>query len=250
MKTPPFSIFAVGLVLGVAAGRADDQPDAKVLLDNAIKAMGGEQKLTKLHTVSAKGKITGSPEKGLEIRVEFDGTCQGMGQYRADLDVQGGATNHKGVLVLSGDKGWFKKDDKTEPAPEGVAPFIQNVFYAGRMPQLLLAFRDKAYKLSPVGEVQVGTQAAVGLSISHNDRKDVTLLFDKNTGLPVKSEVRLADPKGKEIAVEFLYSDYKDFGGVKLSSKVAIKVDEAEFKLELSEIKGVDKVDGSQFARP
>src|SRR5438552_11847371 len=249
MKTPLLSVLAVGLLLAAGAGRADEQPDAKVLLDKAIKAMGGEAKLAKLGTVSAKAKITGSPG-GQEITVELDGVWQGMSQYRADADVQEGGNNFKGVLVFNGDKGWIKKGDNTRDAPEGVARFIQNIFYAGRMPQLLPALRDKAYKLAPLGEVQVGTQAALGLSISHKDRKDVSLFFDKDNGLPIKSEVRVTEPGGKEITVEFHYSDYKDFDGVKLCSKLTIKVDELEFKMELSELKGVEKVDAGQFDRP
>lgn len=182
--------------------------------------------------------------------MDIDGVWQGMNQYRADADVQEGGNNFKGVLVFNGNKGWIKKGDNTKDAPDGVVPFIQNIFYAGRMPQLLPALKDKAYTLSPLGEVKVGTQAAMGLSISHNDRKDVSLFFDKESGLPLKSEVRVSDPQGKEITVEFLYSDYKDFDGVKLCSKISIKVDDMDFKMELSEIKGVDKVDASQFDRP
>jgi hypothetical protein len=250
MKTPLLSVLAVGLLVGAGGGWADDQPDAKVLLDKAIKAMGGQAKLAKLATVSAKARITGSPG-GQEITVDLDGNWQGMSQYRADADVQEGGKNFKGVLVFNGDKGWIKKGDNTRDAPEGVVPFIQNIFYAGRMPQLLPALSDKAYKLAPLGEVKVGTQAAMGLSISHKDRKDVSLFFDKDSGLPLKSEVRVSEPgDNKEITVEFHYSDYKDFDGVKLSGKVTIKVDDREFKMELSEIKGVEKVDDSQFDRP
>jgi hypothetical protein len=249
MKLPLCSVLAVGLVIAVGGGRADDNPDAKVLLDKAIKAMGGQGKLAKLSTASVKAKITGSPD-GQEIIVDIDGVWQGMNQYRADADVQEKGQNFKGVLVFSADKGWIKKGDNTKDAPEGVVPFIQNIFYAGRMPQLLPALRDKAYTLAPLGEIKVGTQAAAGLSISHQDRKDVSLYFDKESGLPLKSELRVADPQGKEITVEFLYSDYKDFDGLKLCSKISIKVDEMEFKMELSEIRGVDKVDGSQFDRP
>src|SRR5262249_23123670 len=150
----------------------------------------------------------------------------------------------------SGDKGWFKKEDKTDDAPEGLVPFIQNVFYAGRLPQLLPALRDKAYKLSPLGEVKVGTQAAVGITIAHNDRKDVSLFFDTDTGLPLKSEVRLPDPRGKDTTVEFLYSDYKDFSGAKLPSKIMIKRDNMDFTLELMEIKAAEKVDEGRFDRP
>jgi hypothetical protein len=249
MKTPLLSVLGVGLVLLAGTGRADDQPDAKVLLDKALKAMGDQAKLAKLGTASVKGKITGSPG-GQEITVDIDGTWQGMNQYHADADVQEGGNNFKGVLVFNGDKAWIKKGAETQDAPDGVASFIQNIFYAGRMPQLLPALKDKAYTLAPLGEVQVGGQAALGLSISHKDRKDVSLFFAKESGLPLKSDVRVTDPQGKEIAVEFLYSDYKDFDGLKLCSKITIKVDETEFKMELSEVKGVDKVDASQFDRP
>src|SRR5262249_841911 len=137
MKTPFYSILAPGLMLAVGAGSADDQPDAKVLLDKAIKAMGGD-KLAKLSTASVKAKLTGSPG-GQEVTVDLDGVWQGMSQYRADADVQEGGKNFKGVLVFNGDKGWIKKRDNTRDAPEGVVPFIQNIFYAGRMPQLLPA---------------------------------------------------------------------------------------------------------------
>ena len=40
------------------------------------------------------------------------------------------------------------------------------------------------------------------------------------------------------------------FDGLKLCGKLTIKVDEMEFKMELSELKGVEKVDESQFDRP
>ena len=90
-----------------------------------------------------------------------------------------------------------------------------------------------------------------GLSISHPDRKDVSLFFDKDKGLPIKSEVRLTEPRSdKEITIEFQYSDYRDFDGVLLCGKIAFKADDKEFTMELSEIKAAPKVDDSQFDRP
>jgi len=249
MKTQLLTCLALGLVLAAAGARADDQPDAKILLDKAIKAMNGEAKLAKLGTLSAKGRISGS-EGGQDFTIDIDGTWHGAKQYRADVEFQGGGKNFKGTIVVSGDKAWFKKDDKTEDAPEGLAAFIQNVFYAGRLPQLLPALRDKAYKLMPLGEVKVGAKDAVGLSISHDERKDASLFFDKATGLPLKSEMRLTDHRGKEITVEYQYSDYKDFGGVNLPAKTLIKLDDKDLTLELSEVRGVEKVDNSQFERP
>ena len=87
------------------------------------------------------------------------------------------------------------------------------------------------------------------LLVTHKDRKDVNLFFDK-MGLPIKSEVHLTDPAGKEVTIAYQYSDYKDFDGVKLCSKIAFKLDDKDFTIELSEIKALDSVDGGQFERP
>jgi hypothetical protein len=249
MKTPFLTVLAAGLLLGADGARADEQADAKALLDKAMKAMGGEAKLAKLSTASVKGKLTGSPG-GQEITIDVDGTWQGMSQYRADADVQEGGQSFKGILVFNGTKGWLKKNCRTEEAPEGITTFVQNIFHAGRIPQLLPALTDKAYKLSHLGEIQIGDKAAVGLAISHKDRKDVSLFFDKATGLPAKSELRVTDPQGKEVTAAFNYSDYKDFDGVKLCSRIKIKIDEIEVTMELKEIKPLDKVDDSLFDKP
>src|SRR5262245_5280551 len=117
METRLLTIVTICLVL--AAVRADDQPDAKVMLDKAMKAMGGEAKLAKLKTAAAKVKLSTS-EGGMDFTIDMDATYQGLSQYRAELEVQGGGQNFKGMLVINGDKGWFKRMDKTEDAPEGM----------------------------------------------------------------------------------------------------------------------------------
>jgi len=249
MKTQFGTILAVSLVFGGGTAQADDRAEAKALLDKAIKAMNGEAKLAKLGTASVKVKITGK-DGDKEIAVSIDAIWQGMNQYRADADIQEGGRNEKGLLVLDGDKGWLKHNDRTEAAPGEVLTFLQNLFHAGRMPVLLPALADKAYTPTILAEGKVGERAALGLLLGHKDRKDVNLFFDKENGLLLKSEVRLVGPGGKESTVEFLYGDYKDFDGVKLCGKVTIKLMDKEFTVELNEIKPLDKVDANQFAKP
>jgi len=250
MKSLLLSVLAIGLLLAARPGIADEQSDIKTLLEKAIKAMGGQEKLAKLSTASAKGRLTGSPG-GKEVTLDLDGIWQGMAQYRIEADVQRDGNNFKGLLVFNGDTAWFKKGDDTKDAPEGVAPFMQNIFYAGRIPQLLPALAGEPFKLSLLADVMVGTQAAKGILISQNERKDVSLYFDKENGLPIKSEVRLTEPQtNKELIIEYQYSNYKDFNGLKLCGTVMMKLDGQDFMLELSEIKGTEKVDDSRFDRP
>jgi hypothetical protein len=196
MKTRLGAVLAVGLLLGGGASRADEQAEAKALLDKAMKAMNGEAKLAKLRTASLKGKLTGK-EGGQEFTPSLDVTWQGLSQYRAEMDVQEGGKNTQGGVVLNGGQGWLKRGDKTVELPELLAAFVQNLFHAGRMPQLLPALAGKAYKPTLLAEGKVGTRAALGLLLSHKERKDVSLFFDKENGLPLKSEVRLTDPRGQ-----------------------------------------------------
>jgi hypothetical protein len=57
-------------------------------------------------------------------------------------------------------------------APEGVLPMMKSGVYALHL-----------------GDVKVGDKPALGIGVSHKNHKDVSLFFDKETGLPAKSEV-------------------------------------------------------------
>jgi hypothetical protein len=119
------------------------------------------------------------------------------------------------------------------------------------MPVLLPALTDKEYKPTLLAEIKVGDRPAVGVLLSHKDHKDVSLYFDKENGLLLKSEIRLVEPRqNKEMTLEYLYSDYKELDGIKLPSKIAFKIDNKDFMMELTEIKPVDKVENSQFDKP
>ena len=53
------ALFAIALVCGfVVAARADEAADTMAIVDKAIKAVGGEEALTKIKAVSWKSKTT------------------------------------------------------------------------------------------------------------------------------------------------------------------------------------------------
>jgi hypothetical protein len=247
MRAVLYGSFVFCLSLAWTSGlRADDSADTKPVLDKALKAMGGEDKVARLKTATGKGKISGK-EGGQELTLTFDGSWKGLDHYRLDAEVVGSV---KALMVINGDKGWARVNGKTEDAPKDIVPFIQNIFYSMRSAHLLPALRDKAFTLAHLGEVKVGDRAAIGMSVTHKDRKDISIFFDKDNGLPLKTEIRLTDPANKEITVEYLYSDYKDFDGIKHPGKVTIKADGKEFTMELSELKAEETLDDSLFTKP
>jgi hypothetical protein len=240
---------ALGLVLA-CAGHAQEQAEIIALVDKAIKAMGGTEELVKLGTSSWKGKAEHQVGDNTFSFVH-EGSARGWDKYRVDAEVQGGGQSRKLVIVLSGVKSWARENDgEAIEGAQGQLAFWKDGLYAVRACQLLPSLKDKAFKLSPLGEVKIGAKHAVGILVAHKDHKDLNLFFDKDSGLPLKSEARLAIPGGQETSVAYHFSDYKQFGAIKHFSKITIKTDGKEFVTELTDITVQEKLDDNLFAKP
>ena len=101
------------VVLGVGASgpvRAADAKDANAVIDQAIKALGGEEKLGKVKAVSwtAKGTITFN---GSDNPVTIRSVFQDLNHSRQELEGEFGGNPVKGVTVLAGEKGWRNFSD-------------------------------------------------------------------------------------------------------------------------------------------
>jgi hypothetical protein len=250
MYTRLSNLCVIGFFLTLTGPLHSDEPaEAKPVIDKAIKAMGDAGKLTKFRTGVAKGKVTGQ-EGAQEITVTFDASWRGLDHYRLDAEISHGGMNMKGLIVVKGDQAWARHNDRTEEAPAEIVPLIKNIFHAMRMPQLVPSLKDAGYKLSVLGEAKIGEKPALGLTVARKDYQDVTLHFDKESGLPVKSEVLVSGPGGKEVHVEFLYADYKETNGVKQPTKITIKGDDREFTMQLEQVKAEEKLEDSVFEKP
>jgi hypothetical protein len=236
------------LVLTGALG-ADEQADARAVVERAVKAMGGADMVARFATATFKCQIA-HEQDGQQVLIAGAGAWQGLDKVRFDAEFTQGGEGGKLVIVINGDMGWAKKGDAVRDAREELLRTLKSAFYTLQMPYLLPGLKDKAFTLTLQGEQKVENKEAVGLVVRHPAHQDVTVLFDKETGLPIKSESRLTDPNGKEITVEFLYSDFQEAKGVKQPMKITVKGDGNEFVVTLSAIESKDKVDESEFARP
>ena len=92
--------------------QADDK-DPQAVLDKAIKALGGEEKLKKAEsiTLKTKGTITfGGNDSDFKSNV----TLQGLDHLRSEIETEFNGEPRKFVRVLSGDKGWRKFGENRE----------------------------------------------------------------------------------------------------------------------------------------
>ena len=250
MRTVVSGSLVLGLLLtaGVRV-RADNPADVKAILDQAIKAMGGEANLAKYKAATWKGKgkinIMGTE---VEFTIEAEAQPPKFSRAHSEADLNG--MKFERIQVVNGDKGWISMMGNTEDMPEDQLDAAKAELYAGWAARLV-ALKEPGFKLAALPEIKVGDRPAVGIKVSHKDHKDISLYFDKEKGLLVKLERPAKDFTGQEVKQETLYTDYKAYDGIQHARKQKTKQDGNDFlDLEVTEYKPVEKLDEKQFTKP
>jgi hypothetical protein len=243
--------LALLLAVGAGRGRADEQPDLRKVIDKAIKAHGGADKLAKFKaaTLKLKGKYYGMSEDGVDFT--GDAASQSPDKTRMEITIDVMGMEFKFLRVVNGDKGWTHMMGQTTAMDKEALAEAKEELYAAGVKRLAV-LRDKGFKLEPLGEVKVGDRAAVGVKVAHKGHRDINLFFDKKTGLLVKSERPAKDPMaGTEFTQTELYDDYKEVDGIKHAGKLTILRDGKKFvDGQSSDFKPQEKLDDSLFAKP
>ncbi len=235
--------LVLGLLLVPAGESQADTQDCRAIIDKAMKAVGGEEQLAKHRAQTWKetgtyyGEGAGQPFVG-KYAVQFPD------QFRMEIE-------NVFVIVLDGDKGWMAAGGNTQELTKEQLAQQKESQYAGWVASLL-PLKDKAFQLSSLGESKIGDRAVVGVKVAHKGHGDVNLYFDKGNGLLRKSESHYKDwMTGKDTEMVFTYDAYKEFGGLKVPTKVDLIRDGKKFvEAEIEDVKPVAKLDASVFAKP
>ena len=244
---------SLALVVGgvfVGLARAADDAQAAATLDKAIKALGGEEKLAKAKTINwkSKGKISFGDNDN-----PFTGetTLQGMTHLRGEFEADFGGQMFKGVTVVAGDKGWRMFADMITEMDRDALENEKRMIYLQYTSATLLPLKRKEFTLQSAADEQVGGKPAAAIKITGPDKKDFTLCFDKQTGLPVKQVAKVVGFMGEEFTQETLYDGYKDFDGIKRATKIETKRDGQKFiEQEITDFKVLEKADAATFSEP
>jgi len=211
-----FRMLSSCLVLGILLAcpkfaRADDA--ARAVIEKGWKAQGGTT--FDAEPGAMKSKIKGVMHDGKD---ETPFTAQLISQYplqfKQTLDVGG---IHL-VTVLNGKGAWQRDND--DPAVEQQGDKLESlkreafVNYISSLEPLLQG--KKEFTLTLVGESKVQGHGAVGVKVQSAGKPDVTLYFEKETGLLTKTaylnlnaDAPVGAPK-KEVLHEDIYSDYRE----------------------------------------
>jgi hypothetical protein len=239
------AVFMSGLCV---TAKADDE--TRAILDKAIAASGGAEKLAKRN--SERGKSQGTLEiNGAQIAFTSDSCIQLPNKLRAEMQLDFNGMKIDIVQVLSGDKGWVSAMGQTTELPDEVVGEMKEALYTARLETLVPLIKEQGFTLTGLGESKVDDRAAVGVKVASAGHKDVELYFDKESGLLVKHGRLGIDSTMKEVLKETYYSDFEDVDGLKTPKKVLVNQDGKKFLTsEVLEIRFVDTIDEKEFEKP
>jgi hypothetical protein len=253
MRATVRTALVLSLLLLGNPGRADSAKEARALLDRAIAAMGGKEKLSRSQAATWKGK--GKIHAG-EQRIDFtdEWSVQGLAQYRWSIEATAMGRTQSLLLVLNKDQGWARNDGEAQDLSKQkeILTLLQTELRTIRLAQTLVPMTEKGYQLSHLGELKIQDRPAVGIKVVRKGQADIDLFFDKTTSLPLRSEVHLKEPESDgEVLHAVSYDKYEEIDGVKHFTQLELRRDDKVLiEMELSDFQLPEQLGEETFARP
>lgn len=234
------ALFA--LAGAVLVGRADDKaglPTAKDLMANHLKAIGGKEAILKHKSSHAKGKFE-MPAQGITGPLEIYQSAPAKMLFKVDIPGVGAVQQG-----FDGKVGWSINPLSGPAVLEGkpLDEMREGARFHGE------ANEESNYKsMQTVEKTKFDDKECYKVKAVRKSGREVTLYYDAKTGLLVGNQTKQETPQGA-LDVTTIFSDYKDFGGVKHATKTTQDLGIAKQVLTVDSI-DYDKVEDKVFALP
>ncbi len=200
---------------------------AKTVLDNYIKAIGGEKAALAVKTISIKASGTA---QGMNL--EYIKKASSANKISEGLSVMGQSMKK----VFDGKVGYQAQGSQKMPMQaDEVASFK---YYANPFPELSLMKKE--------GLTLTGIELLNGLDAYVIKDGNKTLYYDFTTGLKLAEAEEAEIGPGKKMTVLTPFSNYKDLKGVKIPFKTSVNIG-IEIELIISDVKINEGVTDADF---
>src|SRR2546428_2116760 len=153
--------LAVAVMLGTSS-LSQAQEEAKAIIEKAIKAHGGAEKLDKNKGVQAKSQ--GKVEiLGNSVPFTQETTTSYEGKFKElfSLEVMGQKVNI--ITIYNGEHLWLKANGEDKELPDIVLEEVKDAAYALKAARMTPLLTDKTFTLSLLGEMKVNDRPTVGV---------------------------------------------------------------------------------------
>jgi hypothetical protein len=243
-------IAVFGLLILSFTGATQAQDDARAIVAKAIKAQGGEEKLSQVR--AGRSKLEGVLySDGREIPIAGEDVFALPGQIKIKLTVNTTPRAMTIVEIVDGDKGWISIDGQVKEADaDGLARMKQQL-YLSRVIWLTPLLKDRDFELTPLKETKVADRALLGIKVASKGQKEINLYFDKESGLLARLEYPTKNNQGREVMQEDSFSDYIELGGIKIPKKsVAMQDGKKLMEVKVISAEFPESIPAKEFSKP
>lgn len=254
---PRVSLFSMTLCLLLGSAGAgysqDNDQEARAILDKAVKAHGGEERLSKIKTWHNKSK--GTLYSPAEMTFAQEVLFQAPSQMKVITHVELEDKKTVFVTIINGDKASLYVDGQARDLGgkgEKILTEIKELLYHAQILRFEVLRKDKTVQLKTLPEIKIKDRPAVGVRVSAKGHRDFDLYFDKEKWLLVKTEWQTYNPATDQLVREENFNEsWKEIDGVQVATKNIIRRDGKKYlESEVTEVEFKDKIDESVFTEP
>jgi hypothetical protein len=233
------------IFLALAAGACgllaqDALPKAETVLDRYIEVTGGKSAYEKRKTQTLNGTIE---FVGRGIKGSLSIIAAEPASVRTVMDLEGIGKIESGV---SSGVSWELSPimgPRVKDGPEKADSLREATFNSP------LHWRKLYPKVETAGAETINGEECIKIVATPDDGKPQTMFFSKKSGLLVKRAQTIVSPMG-EIPAEEFTSDYKDFNGVLMPTKVTQKAAGQELLVTMQSVRTNEEVPKQKLEPP
>jgi outer membrane lipoprotein-sorting protein len=243
--------WLVVLALLPATRLSAQQDAARAIIERAIEAHGGEERLARNRAsrVRYRGTFFLPMKKTAPFTAET--TFQLPNHFKTVVEqTTADMKTHKAVHIIMGDKMTVTDDGRPRELDAALAQEIRAKMQLQKAVLLVPLLRDRNYQFGVLDEVKVNDRPAVGVRVAPTGKAGVEmrLYFDKELSLLVKTEYLRSDGAGKQAREECYFGDFKDDAGYKRPYKSTVYFGGTKIvELEVIDVKTYQRLDDSEF---
>ena len=194
--------------------------EAKTLIERAVRAKGGLERLKTIRTVQA---VTDSviELEGKKVTVPTTIRVRYPGAFRVDSDTPAGRLTQ----VFNSGTFWIQDARGASVAPPGAAESLRGNVQRDSI-ALLLALADGRVKARRSSDVTIDGRSLPALDVDITPGGPLTLVLDPASGLILRQRYPAGSPAGG--SVEETFSDYRDVEGLKVAFAVTVRQPQGE----------------------
>ena len=238
-------LVTVGMVLWAHPLPAQNGTEPSALVRRAIDAAGGADKLAQDTKLFIRGEGTVFV-RGQAVPFTARNWREAGVRYRSEVTLSAPNGELVEITAFAGGAGWATVNGtRRQVEGKNLEAGLGNIYRDG-VTSLLPLVTDPGFTLAATGPGEVAGRPADGVRVTRTGRPDVTLWFDRGTGL--LAQYTTPSPVGIQ---DQLLLEYKDFGGVKRPTKrvryvAGVKTTEER----ITEYKVLDAIDLGLFREP